>query len=94
MIRKPTIEDVIKDHKGHFFDEDTMSFWGSKIETDLIDGDMFVTSEDNYNRTEKLYSIRRYNWEDHTIDTISFQQFKTLDDAMEALMEFIGGTNA
>lgn len=82
---------VVKDHKDagkHFFDKDTMHCWGSKIETELINNEFFITSEDNFDRTKRLYSIRHYDWDTHSIETVSFQQFKTLNAAMETLMEF------
>lgn len=91
MKHKLKMKDVIEDHKTaekHFFDKETIDFWGSKIETELINNEFFITSEDNFDRTEKLYSIRRYNWDTHNIETVSFQQFKTLNTAMETLMEF------
>lgn len=83
---KEMIEDSKKYDK-YFFDEDTMNFWNSTIETDLTDNDLFITSEDNFNRTEKLYSIRQYDWESHSVKTISFQQFKTLEDAIKTMKQ-------
>ena len=65
MKHKLKMKDVIEDCKAaenHFFDKETIDFWGSKIETELINNEFFITSEDNFDRTEKLYSIRRYNW--------------------------------
>lgn len=85
MFKAKNMSDVIKHHtmKGyHFFDEDTMRFWGSKIESELFNNGTFVTSEDNFNRTERLYSVRLYNSEDATIDTIVFQKFTNRKDAI------------
>ena len=33
---------------GHFFDEDAMRFFGSRIESDLYDNRCFITSENNF----------------------------------------------
>lgn len=87
---KKTMQDVIKDSKlfgNYFFSKETMEFWNSKVESELYDYDLFVTSEDNYNRTETLYSVRHYDWSRHEVRTIAFQKFKTKEEAIEYLKE-------
>lgn len=85
-----TIKEIIELNKeagGYFFDEKTMDFWGSKVESEPI-RELFVTSEDNFDRTKKLYTVRRFNPDDCSIDTYSaFQQFETLQDAMNFIHE-------
>ena len=57
-----TIAEIVKANKEagqYFFSPDTMAFWGSKVETDVIEGCYFVTSEDNYDRSEKVFKVRK-----------------------------------
>ena len=55
----------------YFFSPDTMAFWGSKVETKVIEGCYFVTSEDNYDRSEKVLKVRKA-LPDGTIATAPF----------------------
>lgn len=69
---------------GHrFFDHDTMEFWGSRVESELFLNNTFVTSEDDFYRTKKLFTVRRYNPENGEIETVGkFQQFDSLKMAL------------
>lgn len=68
----------------HFFDKETMRFWVSEIESDLFQNNTFVTSEDNFDRSKRLYTVRKYNPETGDISTIGkFQQFETIDEAIK-----------
>ena len=82
-----TMADVRRHNKEagyHFFDRDTMAFWGSKVMTPLYANNTFVTSDDNFDRTKKLYTVRRYNPESGEVDTVGeFQAFKTLTSAKD-----------
>lgn len=70
----------------HFFDKNTMSFWGSKIETGVHANLCFVTSEDNFDRTKKLFTIRRFIPKTGQIETVGkFQAYSTLAEAKEAI---------
>lgn len=81
------MRDAIGDHKAHgyhFFDDDTMEFWNSKIEFGMTDNNLFITSEDNFDRTRTLYTVQEYDWEGHCPNTVSgFQEFETLEDAID-----------
>lgn len=68
---------------GHnFFDKDTMEFWGSKIESGLYQNNTFITSEDNWNRTERGYTVRQYDPNTaHINDVSGFLAFKTRAEA-------------
>lgn len=67
----------------HFFDADTMRFWGSKIETDLFENRCFVTSEDNFDQTERRYNIRQFSEDYRSVNTIGeFNTYATLDEAV------------
>ena len=85
-----TIKDVIRLNKGagfYFFDKDTMRFWNSKVESKLI-SNMFVTSEDNFDRTKKLYTVRGFDPETYEVETVGdFQAFEKLEDAMLYIYE-------
>ena len=71
----------------HFFDADTMRFWGSKIETDLFENRCFVTSEDNFDQSGRFYNVRRFGKDFRTIDTIGeFNSHITLEDAVRAAL--------
>ena len=68
-----------------FFSKETMRFWNCKIESRLFSNRCFVTSEDNFDRSRKLYTVRRFS-EDYTdIETIGeFQEHTTMASAVEA----------
>ncbi len=81
----------------HFFDRDTLAFFGSKVYPDLytVAGrQFFVTSEDNYNRTEKGYTIREA-MPDGDIETIGeFLQYATKEQAIFAIpFQMVGVSN-
>ena len=76
---------IYKSTGKHFFDSDTIKYWGSKIETALYKNRCFVTSENNFDNTKRLYTLRRFNENYTTIETIGeFQQYITKEDATEA----------
>lgn len=84
---------AIEDNRryGEFwFSKETMKFWNSKVEAGMFDNDTFVTSEDNFDRSKKLYSVRRYDWGNHTVETITFQQHNNLSDAIRFAEECEG----
>ena len=85
-----TIKDVIRLNKRagfHFFDKDTMEFWNSNVESELINN-LFVTSEDNFDHTKKLYTVREFDPETYKVGTVGdFQAFEKLEDAMSYIYE-------
>lgn len=74
-----------------FFSPSTMRWWRSRISwksiTPHLDGYLFITSEDNFDRTRRLYTLRFANLD--TIDTLGFQKFETLTQAKTALNNHI-----
>jgi hypothetical protein len=68
--------------RGHYwFSSSTMHFFRSRVESGVIAGRYFVTSEQFDDRAPRLYTIRKAN-DDGTIDTFGeFQQFGTLEEA-------------
>lgn len=83
-----TINDVKRLHKEaglHFFDEDTMRFWGTCVVTQLFPNNTFVTGDDNYDRSKTMYTVRLFNEETANIETVcGFQRFDNLEDAIKA----------
>lgn len=70
---------------GHYwFSPDTMEFFKSRIETDLIDGQFFISSE-KPPHGPRAYTIRAVR-EDATIATLgNFGEYATLEDALDVL---------
>lgn len=67
----------------HFFDKNTMNYWGTRIETSVFANGCYVTSEDDFSKTKRLYTVRRFNGK--SIDTIGeFQQYRTKVAARDA----------
>lgn len=68
----------------HYFDEDTMRFFNSRIETDLIRGRFFITSEKGPDERRR-FSIR-CAFDSGAIETVGdFQQFASWEAADNAL---------
>ena len=69
----------------HWFSPSTMRFFGSKIYPDIVGGRYFISSEKNFDSTQRLYTIRVVT-DDGTIDTVGkFQGFTSLRQARKAL---------
>lgn len=89
------MKDAIRDSLWHgekYFTKETMEWWGSEIVAGMFANDTFVTSEDNFNKTKKLFSVRRYHWDTHDVETIGeFQQFDNAEDAIEFAKEYVNG---
>lgn len=89
-MKNGRMQDAIEDslrNGSHFFTKDTMDFWNSKVEAGMYENNTFVTSEDNFDRSRKLYSVRQYDWESHEVETITFQQHDNLEDAIRFAKE-------
>ena len=90
-IKNARMQEAIRDslrHGSFFFSQGTIEFWGSEVEYGMFSNNTFVTSEDNYNRTKKLFSVRHYDWERHEVETVTFQQHDNLDDAIRTAKEY------
>lgn len=77
----------------HWFSNDTMRFFGSKVPQDAYkkgDTAYFISTEDNFDRTEKRYTIRKANLKTGEIDSIGeFGQFKSKSDAQKELNKIL-----
>jgi hypothetical protein len=68
----------------HWFETGSMQFFRSKIESGILKGRYFITSEINPS-DEKRYSIR-YVTDDAQIETLGeFHSYKTKQDAKDAI---------
>ena len=87
MAHFATLRDGIAAHKEsgkHFFDRDTLRFFGSRIHPRLY-GDYFVTSEHNFDRTARLYTVRRFTDERGNVESVDgFQQYASYSGAHAA----------
>lgn len=69
----------------HFFARDTMKWWRSRVESTLIRGRYFITSEDEFaldgRRPERIYTVRFAN-DNASIDTMR-SYLRSKDNARE-----------
>lgn len=93
MIMTKAMEAAIHKYQvngGHWFDRDTMEFWGSSVVSDLIDEKYFISREDNFNRTRKLFSIREFSDGFRNVETVTgFQEYTTKANAEIALEVYL-----
>ncbi len=85
-----TLNDIREAHPV-FFSPSSMRFWGSRVIDSTArpfqDGLLFITSEHNFDRSARLYTIRFANLD--TIEEIGeFQEWDTLANAKRALRCF------
>lgn len=71
----------------HWFSEDTMAFHGSEVVSELYAGQYFVTSEDNFDRTRKVFSVRQAQ-PDGGVETVG--EYGGWD-TLEAALVYVGG---
>lgn len=80
-----TIENLKRLNKQNgmfWFSPDTMRFFNSKIESGIIKGEYFISSERRPDESKRRYTVRKVNWENGDIETFSdFMQFSTADTA-------------
>jgi len=82
-------------YQGHFFDKDSMRFWNSRISEssiteNIVDGQVvgawFATSEDNFDRSKRLYTARYFDISEHYMSTIGeFQAYSSLRQAKSVI---------
>lgn len=88
-----TIEDVIAANQaagGHWFDPATLRFFRGRIETDLIDGRWFVSSEQNGEDAPRRYTVRAVA-SDGTVSTVGEYQ---AHDSLPAAIMWLGAHRA
>lgn len=80
----------------HFFDFDTLAYWGTKFHGIQLLNDMaviFITSEDNFDKSARFFTIR-YMWTmgknaGDTETLFDFQEFSQLSDAKYRITKFM-----
>ena len=91
-----TMADVIRingDKGQHFFSSDTMKFFNSKIESKLLDGRLFITSEKKcFNDYTRVYSVRRFKLKNGHIEKVSeFGEFGSKREAINYIKNMKSG---
>ena len=96
-----TIADVKAKNRAvgdHFFDANTMKFFGSRIESSLYKNNTFITSEyTGFERKNRAYTVRvfdeatgRVNTAKLADGTSTFNYFRTKEDAHEFCKNYQG----
>lgn len=71
---------------GHFFDKGAMAFFNSRIESSLLKGGYFITSESLNPGSVRLYSVRQVDESDHrNVETLG--RFDSRDEARQAVRD-------
>lgn len=78
-----------KDAGQHFFSPDTMRFFGSRVLPTVYGGRYFITAEDDFSGTKRLYTIREAQT-DGSVDTVGeFQAYETRAQAVKAVQAIL-----
>lgn len=73
----------------HFFDDETMEFFDSKIESGVISGRFFITSE-RFMLDPRRYTVREVIGNDGRVVTASeFNRYETQEDAERAIFALL-----
>jgi len=99
MRALPTINDIKEANAKagrHFFSAGAMAFFNSRIESEVINGAYFITSEANYRLSDRRrFTVRKFNPHTAEIETVGpFFHFKTKQKALEYLGARTRGTVA
>ena len=86
-----SMEDLIEANKSagnYWFSPSTMAWFGSRIESGLIGGRYFVTSEQGPDEPRR-YSVREAQ-SDATIETVGeFYAYRTVEEALAVAAEYL-----
>jgi len=86
--------ELIRGKSGYWFSQSTLRFFGSRIYWHTLTKNtnyqwLFITSEDNFDGTEKRFSVRSVN-RAYDIDTLGdFLEYETLAEAKTALKSYL-----
>lgn len=88
---------IIKLQGSHFFDRKTMSFFRSRIESGLLHGSYFITSESDMRDTERFFNVRLIRFidgtDEYTIKTVhGFNELKTKEQAKQLIKKLATNT--
>lgn len=68
----------------HFFDKETIRFFGSRVGSKLYGGRFFVTSELDFYRTDRRYSVRFVEDDGSVSTTVDFREYGSWREAHAA----------
>lgn len=100
MDRVTTIDELIERNQAngkHFFDEKTLEFFDSKVETDLEDWTethgLFITSEKRcFEDYTRVFTVRAANLETGDVITLgTFGKMESLEEAWDCLSKIQDG---
>lgn len=87
------IDDVVRENKqkgNHFFDDDTMEHFNSRVETNLFYDKYFVTSEKAPHEKQRFFTVRRVT-DDFDVRTVGeFQAYDTKSEAIDRVEQLAG----
>lgn len=90
MILKEAIE-IYRETGNHFFDKETMEFFGSRIESELYENRCFITSEDNFDRSKRYYNVRQFSEDFKNVESLGdFNVMKTKAEAEDFINKIEG----
>ena len=78
--------------ENRWFLPEVMEYWNCEVSWETLtpvgNGEwMFLSLDDNYNRTERMYSVRLFSTNDRHMSTPSFQQTSDKQEALALLKE-------
>ena len=65
----------------YFFSKKTMKFFRSKIESKILKGKYFITSESNFDDTKRQYSIREFKENGEVLPNPFDRKFRDKEEA-------------
>ncbi len=90
-INFKSIADFKRVYAGYFFTRKTMRFFNSRIESSILKGRYFITSEQYSQSDNRQFTLREISIDlngDYSINTIGdFQRFRSKESAKEYLKE-------
>lgn len=91
-----TVDDIIRQTRDNFFSEEMRRSFSSRVSSYILNDVnkglvYFITSDQNFNRTKRLYAIRAFDVISQTVITLDdLQGFMTLRiarDVMKSLLD-------
>lgn len=82
-----------RQHEGHFFDPDTLSFFRSKIGDTVYGGNMFITSERGA-RGPRVYTVRRVTKGGDIVTVGEHMDYSSKAQAVRAIARIMRQTKA
>lgn len=75
---------------GHFFDRETLKYWGTRVESGLYKNRCFVTSDLDFDGSRRAFTVRRFSPDFLHVETVGeFQEYALKGTAREAAKEVI-----